>query len=78
MFGKLCHPHRNDQKYGHRLFYILALRRFIGRRGNIRTIRRDNGRNFVGTERELAKCWKEVNQKKLGEFMLQNSADWIQ
>ena len=29
-------------------------------------------------ERELAKCWKEVNQKKVGEFMLQNSADWIQ
>ena len=28
-------------------------------------------------ERELAKCWKEVNQKKVGEFMLQNSADWI-
>ena len=27
---------------------------------------------------ELAKSWKEVNQKKLGEFMLQNSADWIQ
>ena len=29
-------------------------------------------------QRELAKCWKEVNQKKLWEFMLQNSADWIQ
>ena len=29
-------------------------------------------------ERELAKCLKEVNQKKVGEFMLQNSADWIQ
>ena len=22
-------------------------------------------------ERELAKCWKEFNQKKVGEFMLQ-------
>ena len=29
-------------------------------------------------EREQAKCWKEVNQKKVEEFMLQNSADWIQ
>ena len=29
-------------------------------------------------ERELAKCWKTVNQKKVGEFTLQNSADWIQ
>ena len=58
--------------------FILALRRFIGRRGNIKIIRRDNGSNFVGAERELAKCWKEVNQKKVGEFMLQKSADWIQ
>ena len=32
----------------------------------------------MGEERELAKCWKEVNQKKVGEFMLQSSADWIQ
>ena len=58
--------------------FILALRRFIGRRGNIRTIRCDNGSNFVGAERELAKCLKEVNQKTVGEFMLQNSADWVQ
>ena len=58
--------------------FILALRRFIDRRGNIRTTRCDNGSNFVGAKRELAKCWKEVNQKKVGEFMLQNSADWIQ
>ena len=32
--------------------FILALRRFIGRRGNIKTIRCDNGSNFVGAERE--------------------------
>ena len=45
-------------------FFILALRR---------TIRCNNRSNFVGAEREreLAKCWKEFNQKKVGEFMLQ-------
>ena len=59
-------------------FFILALKRFIGRRGNIRIIRCNSESNFVGAERELAKCWKDVNQKKVGEFMLQNSADWIQ
>ena len=58
--------------------FILALRRFIGRRDNIRTIRCDNRGNFMGAEREVARCWREVDQKKLGEFMLQNSADWIQ
>ena len=31
---------------------ILALRRFIGRHGNIRTIQCDSGSNFVGAERE--------------------------
>ena len=29
-------------------------------------------------DRELAKCRKELNQKKLGKFMLQNSVDWIE
>ena len=33
---------------------ILALRRFIGRCSNIRTIRCDNGSNSVGAERERA------------------------
>ena len=57
--------------------FILALRRFIGRRGNIRTI-------YVTMEgilwelREQAKCWKEVKHKKLVGFMLKNSTDWIQ
>ena len=32
--------------------FILALRRFIGTLGNIKTIRCDNGSNFVGAERE--------------------------
>ena len=58
--------------------FILELNgRFNGRCGNIRTIRCDNGSNFVGAKRELAKCWKEVSRKILGVFMLQNSADWI-
>ena len=36
-------------------------------------------KQFRGSrKRELAKYWKEVNQKEVGEFMLQNSADWIQ
>ena len=35
--------------------FILALRCFIAIRGNVRTIWCDNGSNFVGAERELAK-----------------------
>ena len=59
---------------------ILALRRFIGRCGNIRTIWCNNGSNFVGAEREreLARCWEEISQKKFGVSILQNTTDWIQ
>ena len=75
LFGKSCHIEivKNMDKYS----FILALRRFIGRRGNIRTI-------YVTMEgilwelREQAKCWKEVKHKKLVGFMLKNSTDWIQ
>ena len=35
--------------------FILSLRRFIGRRGNIRLVRSDNGTNFVGAIRSFNK-----------------------
>ena len=38
--------------------FILSLRRFIGRRGNVRSIRSDNGSNFVGAENELRRAFK--------------------
>ena len=57
--------------------FILALRRFVARRGNVRTIRCDNGSNFVGAERELAKSMEEINHSKIQRFMLNQNADWI-
>ena len=33
--------------------FILVLRRFMARRGAVRSIRSDNGKNFVGTQNEL-------------------------
>ena len=33
--------------------FIMALRRMIARRGNVRTIRSDNGGNFIGADNEL-------------------------
>ena len=57
--------------------FILALRRFVARRGNVRTIRCDNGSNFVGAERELAKSMEEINHRKIQRFMLNQNADWI-
>ena len=57
--------------------FILALWRFIARRGNIRSIRCDNGSNFIGAEKELEKCMNEMDNKRIGDFLLEKRADWI-
>ena len=44
--------------------FILALRRFIARRDNVRNIGCDSGNNFVGAERELAKSIEDMNIAK--------------
>ena len=47
--------------------FILCLRRFIGRRGNIRFLRSDNSINFVGAFSEFKKSFTEVDQQKIKE-----------
>ena len=64
MLGKSCYWHWNDQEYGTDLF-ILALRRFIARRGNIKSIRCDNEINFIGTEKKLEKSMNEMDNKRI-------------
>ena len=58
--------------------FILAVRQFIARRGNARSIRCDNGGNFVGAKNKLAMCNKEMDHNKIREFLLKENADWIQ
>ena len=58
--------------------FILALRQFIARRGNVKSILCDNGGNFAGAKNELAKCIKEMDHNKIREFLLKQNADWIQ
>jgi len=57
--------------------FIQCLRRFIGRRGPIRTIRCDNGTNFVGAKNELQKSMKELDQDTITNFLLSLGADWM-
>ena len=57
--------------------FILALRRLTARSGNIRSIRCDNESNFIGTEKELEKCMNEMDNKRIGDFLLEKRADWI-
>ena len=41
--------------------FLLALRRFVARRDNIRLLCCDNGSNFIGAEAELRKAWNEMD-----------------
>ena len=56
--------------------FIQSLRRFIARRGSIRTLWSDNGTNFVGAEKELWKACFEQNSK-VKDFLGLKGADWI-
>ena len=55
--------------------FINALRRFISRRGPVRTMRSDNGTNLVGAERELRREIERMN-KDVHEAMLKRGIDW--
>ena len=66
--------------------FIMALRKFISRRGYPLKTMSDNGTNIVGANNELKKCLKELNQKLLkmnylpitlnGNFSLQVVCGW--
>ena len=57
--------------------FILALRRLITRRGNVRSIYSDNGSNFIDAERELKKVYSEMDDNKIQSFMEGIGRDWI-
>lgn len=57
--------------------FVNALRRFIARRGQIKEMRSDNGRNFVGAERELWEAIEVWNQAQINDFLLQKNIRWV-
>ena len=57
--------------------FTMALWRMIARRGNIGSMRSDNGINFVGTESELKRVFQEMNHTKIKHFLQENGADWL-
>ena len=56
--------------------FLLALRRFIARRGQVEEIRSDNGTNFTSGERELRESIQAWNHDKINEAMLQKNIKW--
>ena len=57
--------------------FILALRRFIARRGPVREMRSDNGTNFVGARNELLQAIEEMDHEEIRVKLLKENIDWI-
>ena len=57
--------------------FILAPRRFIARRGQVKEIRSDNGTNFTGGEKELRLMIEGWNQAKIHDTLLQKGIKWV-
>ena len=56
--------------------FIMALHRFIARRGKPSKIVSDNGTNFVGAEKELADQVESINSKRVDDEMLIEGIEW--
>ena len=55
--------------------FIQALRRFIARRGPVRSIRLDNSINFDRAANELRKVLDEMNHEQVKHYLQKNGSD---
>ena len=58
--------------------FINAYRRFVGRRGPIRSLRSDRGTNFVGAKAELESALAEMDQQSIKKKLLLDNCDWVE
>ena len=49
----------------------------MARRGVVRSIRSDNGGNFIGASNELEKAYKELDHDKIRRYLLTKQCDMI-
>ena len=56
--------------------FLVALRGFIARRGQVQEIRSDNGTNITSGVRECRESIQAWNNEKIHEAMLQKSIKW--
>ena len=57
--------------------FLMALRRFIARRGKPYAIYSDNGTNLVGGERELREAIEHWNQEHITDVLSQRNVRWV-
>lgn len=56
--------------------FINALRRFIARRGQVKSVYCDRGTNFIGAERELREAIDHWDQGLINQSLLRKGIDW--
>ena len=56
--------------------FIMALKKFIARRGRPHSIYSDNGSNFVGADNELWKCIKQLDEERVQNFCAPKEIEW--
>ena len=49
--------------------FILALSRFIARRGHVKIVTSDNGSNFIGGEYELRALLEDLDNKRITQHL---------
>ena len=57
--------------------FMLVLMRFLNRRGHVKDIRSDNGRNFVGADKEIRELITAMKHSKLERELSQLGCNWI-
>lgn len=55
---------------------IMAIRRFLSRRGDVKTMWSDNATNLRGASRELLEALRDLNEMKLKNEMTNNGITW--
>lgn len=55
---------------------INAIRRFICRRGTVKSIRSDQGTNFIGAQKELEESVKQLDHDKIQKTLLKRGIEW--
>jgi len=56
--------------------FLMALQRFVGRRGLPLTIYTDNAKTFHAANFELSELWKQLSASKTHQFLAQNGIVW--
>ena len=55
---------------------INAIRRFISRRGPVRSITSDNGSNFISANAQLKASFQEINNEKISHLLIEQGIEW--